>query len=67
MKIRLDVLKSMKHGGWMVAERWGPKNSLETGRRGWKTSGSFGGYLISAMTVVKTGPRTSMRFLLSVM
>jgi len=31
VKIKLDVLKSMKYGGWMVAERWGPKNSLEPG------------------------------------
>lgn len=67
MKIKLDVLKSVKYGGRMVAERWGPKNSLELGGGARKTSRSFGGYLISAMTVVKTGPRTSMRFLLSVM
>jgi len=31
VKIKLDVLKSMKHGGWMVAERWNLKNSLELG------------------------------------
>lgn len=34
MKIKLDVLKSMKYDGQKVVKLWNPKNSLETGRMG---------------------------------